>query len=114
MKMKVSDIVSVLGLKVIAGEDGLGRSITGGYTSDLLSDVIGRAGEGSVWITIQTHHNVVAVASLKDLAAVIITGGLKPTEETLKKSNDENIPVLSSEDDTFTATGRLYELLKKA
>jgi predicted transcriptional regulator len=110
--MKVSEIVPVLGLKVVSGVNGLGRSITGGYTSDLLSDVIGRAGEGYAWITIQTHHNVIAVASLKDLSAVIITGGMQATEETIKKSNDENIPVLLSDDDTFTVTGRLYELLK--
>jgi predicted transcriptional regulator len=112
--MKVSEIVSALGLKVVSGENGLGRSISGGYASDLLSDVIGRAAEGYVWLTIQTHHNVIAVASLKDLAAVIITGGMKATEETLKKSNDENIPVLLSDNDTFATSGRLYELLKKA
>jgi predicted transcriptional regulator len=112
--MKVSEIIPVLGLKVVSGENGLGRSISGGYTSDLLSDVIGRASEGYAWITIQTHHNVIAVASLKDLAAVIIAGGMKASEETIKKSNDENIPVLLTDDDTFTASGRLYELLKNA
>jgi predicted transcriptional regulator len=111
--MKISDIVSKLGLEVIAGEGGLDKEITGGYTSDLLSDVIGNAKEGNIWITLQTHHNVIAVAMLRDLSAVIIVKNLKAAEETINKSNAENIPVLSTAEDTFTITGRLYELLKK-
>jgi predicted transcriptional regulator len=111
--MKTTDIIRILGLKVISGEAGLQRQVTGGYVSDLLSDVIGNAKEGNVWITMQTHHNVIAVASLKDLGAVILVKGLKPSEETIKKSNDEGIPVLSTTEDTFTITGRLYNLLKR-
>lgn len=111
--MKISEIVTKLNLSVISGEAGLDRIITGGYTSDLLSDVIGSAQEGNVWITLQTHHNIVAIASLKELSAVIIVKGMTATEETIKKSNEENIPVLSSNEETFTVTGRLYELLKK-
>lgn len=110
--MKISDIVSALDLEVVSGEKGLGREITGGYVSDLLSDVIGGAHEGNVWITMQTHHNVIAVASLKELAAVIMVKGLRPAEETIRKSNEEGIPVLSSFNDTFKITGRLYDLLK--
>lgn len=111
--MKTSDIVSKLDLKVISGEKALGREITGGYASDLLSDVIGNAKEGNVWVTLQTHQNIVAVASLKELAAIIIVKGLSAAEETIKRSNEENIPVLLSDEDTFTIAGRLYGLLKK-
>lgn len=110
--MKISDIVSALNLEVVSGEEGLDREITGGYVSDLLSDVIGGAQEGNVWITMQTHHNVIAVASLKELGAVIMVKGLRPSEDTVKKSNEEGIPVLSSNNDTFKITGRLYDLLK--
>lgn len=111
--MKLSEISQLLNLEVISGGKGLDREVTGGYASDLLSDVIGSAGEGNLWITLQVHHNVVAVASLKDLAGIIIVKGFQATEETIKKSNDEGIPVLSTGDDTFTVAGRLYELLRK-
>lgn len=111
--MKINEIVSALNLTVVSGERGLDREITGGYVSDLLSDVIGNAREGNVWITLQTHHNVIAVASLKELGAVILVKGLRPAEETIKKSNEEDIPVLSSSEDTFTIAGRLFEILKK-
>lgn len=111
--MKISDIIPALNLKVISGTEGLNNDVTGGYVSDLLSDVIGSAREGNVWITLQTHHNIVAVASLKDLAAIILVKGALPEDETVKRSNEENIPVLSTEADTFTIAGLLYELIKK-
>ena len=111
--MKISDLVKTLNLKVISGQNGLSNEITGGYVSDLLSDVIGNATEGQVWVTLQTHQNVVAVASLKDLAAVIIVKGFIPEAETIEKSNAENIPVLSTDMDTFNMSGRLFEILKK-
>lgn len=112
-KMKTAELAGKLGLKLVSGANGLEREITGGYTSDLLSDVIGSAKEGNVWITLQTHQNIVAVASLKELAAVIIVKGFNAADETIRRSNEESIPVLSTEEDTFAITGRLYGLLKK-
>ena len=63
--MKVSDLVKELNLTVFCGEAGLDAEISGGYTSDLLSDVMGHIDEGMLWITMQTHQNIVAVATLK-------------------------------------------------
>jgi predicted transcriptional regulator len=111
--MKITEIINALDLKIISGEKGISKEITGGYVSDLLSDVIGNSKEGQVWITLQTHQNVIAVASLKDLSAVIIVRGNIPEAETIVKSNLENIPVLSTQTDTFNIAGRLFELLKK-
>ena len=63
--MKISDIITGLDLKVISGQNGLSNVVTGGYVSDLLSDVMGNAKEGQIWITLQTHQNIIAVGSLK-------------------------------------------------
>lgn len=109
--MTVQDIVSQLNLKICSGEKGLQREIKGGYTSDLLSDVMGHAQEGNVWITIQTHKNVMAIASLKEIAAIILVKGHVPEEDTLEESNNENIPILSTPRQTFEITGQLYKLL---
>ena len=111
--MKTTDITERLGLRILAGSEGMDTRVTGGYVSDLLSDVMGSAREGQVWITLQTHQNIVAVASLKDLAAIIIVKDLSPDAETIEKANIENIPVLSTTMDTFTITGLLFELLKE-
>ncbi len=109
--MKVTDIVEKLGLSVFSGHEGLGREVTGGYASDLLSDVMGHAEAGSAWITIQTHRNVLAIASLRDLSTVIITCGEKPGDDTMAQSNEEGIPVLGTDLSTFELAGRLYSLL---
>lgn len=109
--MKVSDIVNKLKLKVFSGEKGLNNEVTGGYVSDLLSDVMGNAQEGQLWITLQVHQNVMAIASLKDMPAVILVKGFEPNKNTVQHSEDENIPILGTELDTFEITGKLYQLL---
>lgn len=111
--MKTTEVIEKLGLTIISGENGLNREVKGCYVSDLLSDVMGNAAEGALWITLQTHQNVVAIASLKDLAGVILVRGLLPTEDTIERSNSENVPLLSTELDTFTVAGRLYELINR-
>ncbi len=109
--MKVSDLVKELDLKVFSGEKGLEKEVKGGYVSDLLSDVMGFSREGDVWITLQTHQNVLAVASLKDLAAVILVKGFSPEPETIHHSNEEEIPVLGTDLSTFEVAGRIYHML---
>lgn len=110
--MNIKDIVNQLNLTVFSGQDGLENEIEGGYTSDLLSDVIGNAQAGSVWITLQTHKNVMAIASLKDLAAVILVRGLHPDEDMAVQSNTEGIPVLITNKTAFEISGALFHLLK--
>jgi predicted transcriptional regulator len=111
--MKITDIITELNLKIVSGHNGLSNEITGGYVSDLLSDVMGNAKEGQIWITLQTHQNIIAVASLKDISAIIIVKEFIPEADTIEKSNIENIPVLITDLDTFNITGRLFDLLKK-
>ena len=110
--MKVSDLVEKLNLTVVSGEKGLDRQVDGAYVSDLLSDVMGFAQENQIWITLQVHQNVMAIASLKDLAAVILVKGFEAAENTIRHSDDEQIPILSTNLSTFEITGKLYEILK--
>jgi serine kinase of HPr protein (carbohydrate metabolism regulator) len=110
--MKVKDIVEKLNLKVCSGAQGLEQEIEGGYTSDLLSDVMGNADENHVWVTLQTHKNIMAIASLKELAAVVLVKGLEPDEDTAEQSNEEGIPILSSDKEAFELTGELYSMIK--
>jgi hypothetical protein len=110
--MKIKDIIDKLELKTLAGQENLNANVTGGYTSDLLSDVIANSQEGNLWVTLQIHQNVIAVARLKDLAGIIIVNNREPDEDTLKKANEENVPVLSCQEMAFEISGKLYELLK--
>ncbi len=108
--MNVGEIVEALGLQVVAGRQGLDRAVLAGYCSDLLSDVMANAPEGAIWLTVQVHQNVAAVAVLKETAAVCLVGGRQPSDELLEKAEQEGLPVLTAEQDAFTLAGRLYRL----
>lgn len=109
--MTVNELVEKLNLNVVSGQKGLNRVVTGGYTSDLLSDVMGHATEGQVWITLQTHKNVMAIASLKELAAIVLVNSHQPDADTKEQSDTEGIPVLSTNLPNFEITGKLYSLI---
>lgn len=106
------EVVEKLSLAVKTTQGDLSRPVTGCYVSDLLSDVMAHAREGNLWITLQTHPNIVAVAALKNLAGIIITNSRVPEEETLKKAEAEKITIATSASSTFEAGGMLYLMLQ--
>lgn len=108
--MKLCDLIENLSLEVKTPGTDLTREVTGGYVSDMLSDVIANAEAGSVWVTFQSHLNIVAVASLKGLAGIILVKNRVPAEDTLKKASAENVPVMTSSLAAFELVGRLYTL----
>ena len=111
--MTVQELVEKMNLTVFRGQENLNNEIKGGYTSDLLSDVMGFAREGQVWITLQTHKNVLAIASLKELAAILLVKGNKPEDDMLEQAIDEGIPVLGTDAQTFETTGKVYQLINQ-
>ncbi|KWW32044.1 MAG: thiamine biosynthesis protein ThiC [bacterium P3] len=110
--MTVKDLVEKLNLQVLSGAQGLDREIDGCYVSDLLSDVMGNAESGNVWVTLQTHKNVMAIASLKELACVVLVKGLTASDDTYEQSNEEGIPFLGTTMQTYETVGKIYRLLQ--
>jgi len=108
--VKIAELVQELNLAVRAAKGNLERVVTGGYASDLLSDVLAHSKEGNLWITLQIHQNIVGVASMKDLAGIILVNGREPEPETLEKAETENIPLMVTEMPAFELVGRLYNL----
>ena len=109
-KMELQEIINSLSLEVKTPELDLHREVTGGYVSDLLSDVIANSQKNNIWVTLQIHLNIIAVASLKELAGIILVNNRNPDADTLKKANAENIPVMTSTLPTFELVGKLYAL----
>jgi len=108
--MKVREIQKALNLEIAAGARGLDGDISGGYCGDLLSDVMANAQKGGIWLTIQSHQNVVAVAVLRELAAIVFVNGRVPDEETKTKAETEGIPLLLSSGSSYALAGKLYAL----
>jgi hypothetical protein len=82
----------------------------GGYTSDLLSCVMAGAKGNYLWITLQAHLNIVAVAALLEVAAIIITENAQPDPATLAKANEQGVILLSTVKTTYEIDGKLWEM----
>lgn len=108
--MNLAELVERLDLRVLAGTGLLDRPVVGGYSGDLLSDVIAHGRKGQVWLTIQAHPNIVAVAVLKEMAAVMLAGGREPAPETVERAGKEGVVLLQTPLTAFAAAGRLHAL----
>jgi hypothetical protein len=108
--MKLSEIIKSCNLQLVCGEELEKREVTGGYAGDLLSDVMANSRKGDIWITLQTHPNIVAVATLKELAAIVIINKRKPEKETLNKAVKEELVILTSDMPAFELAGQLYTM----
>jgi hypothetical protein len=111
--MKLKEVVERLGLRVVTGQNSLDREVTHGYTSDLLSDVMANSKEGNLWITLQTHQNIIAVAKLKDLSGILLVNKRVPDEDTEKKALEERVVLLQTTETAYVSSGRLYAMLGK-
>jgi hypothetical protein len=107
--MKLKDLVKEFGLDVKACSDQLDNEVTGGYASDLLSDVLAHADDGVLWVTLHIHQNIVAVASHKGLSGIVLVQGRVPEPDTVAKAEEENIPIMISDLPAFELVGRLYK-----
>jgi hypothetical protein len=110
LRVKLTELIQKLNLDVRSAKADLKREVTGGYASDLLSDVLANSKEGNIWVTLQVHHNIVAVASMKDLAGIILVNGREPEQETIEKAEAENMAIMVTEMPTFEIVGKLYGL----
>ena len=108
--MNLSELVERLNLKVFSCENLLEREFEGVYVCDLLSDVLGNAKPKQIWVTLQTHKNIVAIAQLKELSAIILVKGLEPNQDTILKAEEEKIILLGSEKETFDLAGDLRDI----
>ena len=108
--MNVESLLSKLPLKALALPEA-DREITGGYIGDLLSWVMGKAQSGDAWITIMSNINIVAVASLTDVACIILAENVQLDEAVITLANDKGDNILSYEGDAFALAGKLSELL---
>ncbi len=108
--MRVKELIQKLNLELSSTSTALDVEVRNAYVSDILSDVMSHAKDGSIWITLHTHRNIVSVAELKSFSGIIIIGGRRPDDDTLKKANEENIPLLCSNLSKFEIAGKLYGL----
>jgi hypothetical protein len=110
--MKIREAAAALGARIVQDvfED---SELQGAYTSDLLSDVMANAKDGGALITIQAHKNTVAVATLVNIACIIVCNSRPLPEDMLEAAKEEEIAVLLTGENQYTVSGKLWELLHR-
>lgn len=108
--ISLREVAEQLRMEPLTSHRSLDRQITSGYASDLLSWVIKGAKKGGIWVTLQSHVNVVAVAGLVGIAGVIITEGIRPDQETLSRAENEGVVLMATNKTTFTVVGELTSM----
>ena len=107
--MTSAELRAALSLEVLAEPDPQ-REVTGGYAGDLLSWVMGRASEDNAWITIMSNSNIVAVATLADVACIILAEGVTPDEGVADTALIRGVNLLSSDKGAYEIARKLSEL----
>ena len=107
--MILQEIVNELSLDVLSGRR-LDMDVRCGYISDILSDVMAKSPKTALWITNQTHENILALVYFKSLSGIILPDGLTLDESSLKIAREKSISVFSTQEAAFDVAGRLYEL----
>ena len=108
--MKLKEIAERLGWELKTPQVPLETEVKTGYASDLLSDVLAHPIEGDIWVTRQTHLNIVAIAVMRELAGILLVSGAEPDADTVAKALEKSIPIFRTSVPTFEAVGRLYQL----
>ncbi len=108
--MKISEAAARVEGTILTASSAADREVLGGYASDLLSDVMANSREGDIWVTMQKHVNIVAVAQLNGLAGIILDNGRQPEPDTVQRAEEECIPVISTPLQAFDVAGILYGL----
>lgn len=112
--MNLETLIETLGLKCKCCWEKLRTTeVRGGYAGDLLSDVMANSSAGEIWITRQVHQNIVAVASLKDLAGIVIVQGASPEKDTIERASKEGVPIMVTDMAKFEVVGKVYRLLSE-
>lgn len=107
--MTLENLIALTGAKNMTPGLPLDIQVSCGYTCDLLSWVMAHGKQGMAWITVQTHMNVIAVASLMEMAAVIIPEGIQMEEPSLEKAREEGVAVLQSDKTAFALCALLAQ-----
>lgn len=106
--MFVNELIEKFGFKHLSGSH-LDKKIENVYSCDLLSWVMAKGKHDTAWITVQTHNNILAVASLLDFACIIIPEGITVEQDIIDKANEQEVVMLSSDLEVFEIFKIMYE-----
>jgi len=111
--MKIKQIIKALKLELVTKNVDMEKEVKSAYSCDLLSNVLAKAEDESVWLTVQTNMNIIGVATIKKIPIIIISENSTIPKQTIAKAEENGIIIAKGNEDTFTISGKLYELFQK-
>ncbi|MFZ2398691.1 MAG: DRTGG domain-containing protein [Smithella sp.] len=106
--MKLKDVKEILDAEIIVGTEKLDMEVKTAFGADLMSDVLAFAKAGSLLLTGLTNSQIIRIANVMDIAAIILVRGKKPPIETINLAKEFKIPLLTTKYILFETAGRLY------
>lgn len=111
--MKLKTLAEKCGWKLLTGIDSLDKEVQGCYVGDLLSWVMARAGENEVWITVMGNVNVIAVAVLTEVSAIVLSEGATLDEDAREKALQQKVAVFATDNKSYQTAIKVYKCLKE-
>ena len=108
--MNVEQLAQQTGWNLYANDEAKQREVNGAFVGDLLSWVMGNSCPDQVWLTVQAHLNVIAVACLRDFSCIVFVQGVKPPQETLDKAMEEDLAIFTTDLSAYEACCVLHSL----
>ena len=108
--MVVKELLEYEEFKMLTDCNGKERTIEGVFINDLLSYVMSHGKENDLWITVQIHPNIIAVAELIGISVIVVPEGIKVEDVTIEKAKEKGIDILSTDLDAYS----ICKLLMKA
>lgn len=107
--MKVLEVIEICEGTLLTPDVNLDADIKGGFSGDLMSDVLASVQSESVLITGLCNPQVVRTALIADVRLIIFARGKKPGADILNLAIEENLPVAYSPLGLYEISGRLTE-----
>lgn len=105
--MTVKELQSKLNLRPL--NEVHDKEVEGAFISDMVSDVMAGAQPGNVWVTVQTHKNIIAAANLVDIPAIIVVRNKQVPEDTIQMADRVGVTVFGTDLDSYSIAIKLYE-----
>lgn len=112
--MKISKLVELCDLRVLATNESIEEEIEYAFASDLMSDVLTLDKSGVLLITGLSNLQAIRTAEMSDVMAIIIARGKEISKEMVDLAQENKIILFTSEYSVFRISGELYNAGVKA
>ncbi len=108
--MLVCELADKLSLQILCKGD-MTKEINGCYCSDLLSHCMSNIDSGNLWVTVQVNINIVAIAVLTDLSAIIVSQAMSVDDDVIIKAQEEGITILGTDMPSYELCTQIGKLI---